>query len=91
MFGYLPIDKDKLSDNVVTMNTITRRQLSRQPASLNNIKPGESVFVPDKNGGLLVTRRKKSRLSPEQMMEQIDSIPGNWPKVDALALMKDEE
>lgn len=29
------------------MKMITRRQLSREPARLNQIKPGQSVLVPD--------------------------------------------
>ncbi len=68
------------------MKTITRRQLSREPASLKGIKPGESVIVPDENGGLLVTRRKKNRLTADEMLAQLDSLPGPWPKVDACAL-----
>ena len=79
-----------MSDNSVTMKTITRRQLSREPSKLDAIKPGETVAVPDSKGGLLVTRPKKSRLMPEQMMAQLDALPGPWPAVDSRAFLEDE-
>jgi hypothetical protein len=71
------------------MKRITRRQLSREPARLKGIKPGESVIVPDENGGLLVTRRKKNRLTADEMLAQLDALPGTWPKVDARSLEDD--
>ena len=79
-----------MSDNSVAMKTITRRQLSREPSKLDAIKPGETVSVPDSKGGLLVTRPKKARLTPEQMMAQLDALPGLWPAIDSQAVLGDE-
>jgi hypothetical protein len=72
------------------MKTITRRQLSRQADATKNIAPGESVHVPDDNGGLIITRRKKHPLTPAEMMAQLDALPGKWPEVDTSLLLEDE-
>jgi hypothetical protein len=72
------------------MRTITRRQLSREADATKGIAPGESVQVPDDNGGLIITRRKKHQMSVNQMMDQVAKLPGNWPDIDTDALMEDE-
>ncbi len=73
------------------MKTVTRRQLSREPSVLSNIKPGESVEVPDGQGGLIVTRKKKHRLTAEEMMAQLDALTSQCPAMDTKAFLDDEE
>src|SRR5665213_2128837 len=80
-----------LSDNSVTMKPLTRRQLSREPAQLKNIKPGESVFVPDAAGGLVVTRRKKNKLTAEQMFAEVERICTGCPPIDTLTVLQEGE
>lgn len=72
------------------MKTITRRQLAREADATNAIAPGESVVVPDDNGGLVITRRKKHQMTPEQTMAQLDALQTDWPAVDTDKLMEDE-
>lgn len=83
-------DKGVWSNKPVTVRTITRRQLAREASATKNIAPGESVQVPDENGGLLITRRKRHALTPAQMMAELDALPGKWPAVDTDKLMEDE-
>lgn len=73
------------------MKTITRRQLSREPATLKQIQPGQSVEVPDDNGGLVITRRKRNILSPQEMMTEVEKLTGHWMPMDTRTLMEDEE
>jgi hypothetical protein len=73
------------------MKTLTRRQLSREPGSLKNIKPGETVLVPDDDGGLIVTRRKKHRLSAEQMFGELDRLAPQCPPMDTRAFLGDDD
>jgi hypothetical protein len=73
------------------VKTITRRQLSREPASLNAIQPGETITVPDAHGGLLVTRPKRHRLTPAEMLAQLDAVPGQWIAVDTRAFLGEGE
>ena len=72
------------------MRTITRRQLAREADATKTIAPGESVEVPDDNGGLIITRRKKRQMTPAEMLAQLDALPGKWPKIDTDSLMEDE-
>ena len=87
----MPLDRLNVSDNGDTMKTISRRQLSREPAALKGIKPGESIIVPDDNGGLVVTRRKKSRLTAAEMFAELDRLAPQCPPIDTRAYLKDEE
>ena len=79
-----------MSDKTVTMKTITRRQLSREPAALKRIQPGESVQVPDEQGGLVITRRKSKRVTAAEMFTELGKLAPHCPPMDTLALMEDE-
>lgn len=72
------------------MKTLTRRQLSREPSALKRILPGESVQVPDENGGLVITRRKGRQDTAAEMMADVDKLTGHWAPLDTRALLEDE-
>jgi hypothetical protein len=80
-----------MSDNVVSMKTLTRRELSRKPSRLKAIKPGESVQVPDEQGGLVITRRKTLQLTPAEMLAQVDALTSQCPPLDTLAIAQEGE
>jgi len=88
--GGIGLVKLLLSDIVVTMKTITRRQLSRSPAALKSIHPGESVQVPDGNEGLIITRRKSRRVTAEEMFRELEKLAPHCPPADTLRLSEDE-
>lgn len=85
------IDALDLSDKIVTMKMITRRQLSREPSRLDKIKPGESVVVPDSKGGLLVTRPRKKKLTPEEMFTEVERLCADCPPIDTLRILQEGE
>jgi hypothetical protein len=79
------------SDESVTMKTMTRRQLSREPSRLDKIRPGESVAVPDSKGGLIVTRPKKKRLSADELFAEVERMGAGCPPVDTLKILQEGE
>ena len=85
------LDARHLSDNIVSVKTMTKRELSRNPAKLTAIKPGESVLVPDAKGGLMVTRRKKTRLPAGQMFAELERLCAGCPPIDTLAFLQEGE
>jgi hypothetical protein len=84
------VDSRALSDNSVSMKTITSRQLSRKPSLISAIKPGETVRVPDRQGGLLLTR-KKSAVSAEEMFAELDKLAAQCPPMDTKAFLDEGE
>jgi hypothetical protein len=80
-----------LSDNIVSVKTITSRQLSRKPSLISAIKPGESVHVPDRKGGLVMTRQKSKTLSAEEMISQLEKMSGECPVIDTKKFLEEGE
>ena len=70
---------------------MTKRELSRNPAKLTALKPGESVLVPDAKGGLVVTRRKKNKLPAGQMFAELEQLCVGCPPIDTLAFLQEGE
>ena len=85
------LDMFSLSDNIVSMKTITSRQLSRKPSLISKIKPGESVHVPDRKGGLVMTRQKRSQLTPEAMMAEVEAMSSDCPVLDTKTFLEEGE
>jgi hypothetical protein len=90
-FGRNGLDGAKMSDNIVTMKTMTRRELSRQPSKLDGIKPGQSVRVPDSKGGLVVSRPKKNKMSAGEMFSELDKVAGECPAMDTKSFLEEGE
>ena len=90
MFGELTLDRLILSDNIVSMRTITSRDLSRKPSVISNIKPGESVHVPDRKGGLVMTRAK-SQISATEIFSELDALATQCPAMDTKAFLEEGE
>ena len=80
-----------LSDNIVSMKTITSRQLSRKPSLISAIKPGESVRVPDRKGGLVMTRQRTKRISAVEMFAGLDKLAPQCPVIDTKAFLDEGE
>jgi hypothetical protein len=72
------------------MKTITSRQLSRKPSLISAIKPGETVQVPDRQGGLLLTRKKQA-VSVEEMFAELDKLASQCPPMDTKAFLDEGE
>jgi hypothetical protein len=72
------------------MKTITRRQLSRKPSLVSAIKPGESVHVPDRKGGLTLTRGKQT-ITAEEMFTELDKLAPRCPPMDTQSFLAEGE
>ncbi|MGA2853135.1 MAG: hypothetical protein ABSE90_03245 [Verrucomicrobiota bacterium] len=93
IFGVQPknvLDIRMLSYNIVSMNTITKRELTRNPARLSVLKPGERMAIDDRQGGLTVQREKKNTLTAEQIEGELFRICAGCPPVDSLKMMEEE-
>jgi hypothetical protein len=73
------------------MKRLTKRELSRSPSRVSELKPGESVAIADRQGGLTLRREKKVTISPDQMEAELQRICQGCPLVDSLAMMEDEQ
>ena len=82
------LDSLQLSDKIVSMKAITSRQLSRKPSLISKIKPGESVRVQDRRGGLVMTRKKLSRLTPQAMMLEVEAMGDACPQLDTKGFLE---
>ena len=84
------LDIPALSDNNVSIKTITSRQLSRKPSLISAIKPGETVQVPDRKGGLTLSRKKQA-VSVEEMFAELDKLAPQCPPMDTKAFLEEGE
>jgi len=73
------------------MKTITKRELSRNPALLSQLKPGESIAVSDREGGLTLRREKRIKLTVEDMEAQTEALQSQCPSMDTLAFLREGE
>jgi hypothetical protein len=80
-----------LSASFVSVKTITKRELSRNPAKVSELKPGESMIISDRQGGLTLRREKKVTISPADMEAELNRICQGCPPVDSLAMMEEEQ
>lgn len=80
-----------MSVNLVSMKKITKRELTRKPSCLTAIRPGESVRVEDREGGLIITRPKRRRWTAAEIEAEIDRIGKGAPQINTLAFLQEEE
>ncbi len=78
-----------LSDIFDSMKTISKRQLNRNPSVLSHLKPGESVELEDGKEPLVVLRRKRRRLTADQIHAELDRLCKDAPPMDTLAVLND--
>ena len=71
------------------MKTITKRQLVRKPSVVSALKPGQSVAIRDGDSDLIVTRKAKEKLSPEEIEARLQDIFRGAPQLDCQAVLDD--
>ncbi len=80
-----------MSDIFVRVKSITKRELSRNPAKLSSLKPGETIAIADLRGGLTLTRSKRVSLTADQIEAEIQRICAGSPPLDSRTLQEDED
>ena len=73
------------------MKTISSRELSRKPSLISRIKPGETVHVPDRKGGLVLTRAKGHKVTADEMFAELDRLTKDCAPIDAKAFLDEGE
>lgn len=90
-WGDISLESGLVPDNVVSMKIISKREMTRNPAVLNTIQPGETAQIEDRKGGLLITRAKTHEWTPPQVMAEIDRVGEGLPALDADKVLGDDE
>lgn len=73
------------------MKTMTKRELSRNPAKLSALKPGETMEIHDKGGKFTLKREKKISLTADEIEAEIQRICAGCPPIDTLACLQEGE
>ncbi len=74
----------RFADIFVSMKTLSKRELVRNPSLASHLKPGQSLQLEDGKEPLVVSRRKRARLTAEQIHAELDRLCKDAPAQDAL-------
>ena len=83
------LNDDMASDIFVSMKTVTKRQLVRNPALVSHLKPGESLAIEDGETPLVVSRPKRDQLTADQIEAEIQLICKDAPTLDCQEVLND--
>jgi hypothetical protein len=76
-----------LADIFVSMKTISKRELVRNPSLASHLKPGQSMQLENGKEPLVVSRRKRVRLTAEQIHAELDRLCEGAPAQDTQAVL----
>jgi len=77
------------ADIFVSMKSLSKRQLVRNPSLASHLKPGQSLQLEDGKEPLVVSRRKRARLTAERIHAELDRLCEGAPGQDAQAALRD--
>lgn len=77
------------ADIFVSVKTISKRELVRNPSLASHLKPGQSLALEDGKEPLVLSRRKRVRLTAEQIHAELDRLCEGAPIQDAQAALRD--
>ena len=77
------------ADILVSMKTISKRQLVRHPGLASCLKAGQSVQLEDGKEPPVLSRPKRVRLTVEQIHAELDRLCEGAPVQDAQAALQD--
>ncbi len=80
---------EKLADILVSVKRISKRELVRNPSLASHLKPGQSVELEDGKEPLVLSRRKRLRLSAEEIHAELDRLCEGAPAQDVQAALRD--
>jgi hypothetical protein len=78
-----------IADIFVSMKKISKRQLVRNPSLASHLKPGQSLALEDGKEPLVLSRRKRVRLTAEQIHAELDRLCEGAPVQDTQAALND--
>ena len=77
------------ADLFVSMKTLSKRELVRNPSLASHLKPGQSLQLEDGKEPLVLSRRKRARLTAKQIHAELDRLCEGAPAQDAQAALRD--
>ena len=77
------------ADIFVSVKTVSKRELVRNPSLASHLKPGQSMHLEDGKEPLILSRRKRMRLTEEQIRAELDRLRDDAPVHDAQAALRD--
>ena len=77
------------ADIFVSVKKISKRELVRNPALASRLKPGQAMELEDGKEPLVVSRRKRVRLTAEQIHAELDRLCEGAPAQDTQAALRD--
>ena len=77
------------ADIFVSMKTVSKRELVRNPSLASHLKPGQSLQLEDGKEPLIVSRRKRARLTAGQIHAELDRLCKGAPAQAAQAALRD--
>ena len=88
-FGQSALPGLGFADIFVSMKALSKRQLVRNPSLASHLKPGQSLQLEDGKEPLVVSRRKRPRLTAAQIHAELDRLCEGAPDQDAQAALRD--
>jgi hypothetical protein len=71
------------------MKTLSKRDLVRDPSLASHLKPGQSLQLGNGKKPLVLSRRKRARLTAKQIHTKLDRLCEGAPAQDAQAALRD--
>jgi hypothetical protein len=71
------------------MKTLSKRELVRNPSRASHLKPGQSLQLEDGKEPLVLSRRKRLRLTAAQIHAELDRLCKDAPPQDTQAALRD--
>jgi hypothetical protein len=78
-----------IADIFVSVKILSKRELVRNPSLASHLKPGQSMQLEDGKEPLVVSRRKRARLTAQQIHADLDRLCEGAPEQDAQAALRD--
>jgi hypothetical protein len=78
-----------IADIFVSMKTLSKRELVRNPSLASHLKPGQSLQLEDGREPLVLSRRKRVRLTARQIHAELDRLCEGAPAQDTQAALRD--
>jgi hypothetical protein len=76
-------------DWIFNMKSLSKRELVRNPSRASHLKPGQSLQLEDGKEPLVLSRRKRARLTAAQIHAELDRLCEGAPAQDAQAALRD--
>jgi len=64
----------RFADIFISTKTLSKRELVRNPSLASHLKPGQSLQLEDGKEPLVLSRRKRARLTTEQIHAELDRL-----------------